>query len=72
MIEEKLEKTINAPQSEPANIFYPDDQQPVAESVISTTELKTKPRKRPRKEILPIMAHESHSKQKKIKKSKKL
>ena len=72
VIEEKLEKTMSAPQPEPSNISYPDDKQPVAESVISTTELKVKPRKRPKKEILPIMVHESHGKMKKVKKCKKL
>ena len=42
VIEEKLQKTIEAAPSklEPTYISYPGNQQPVAESVISTTELK--------------------------------
>ena len=41
VIEEKLEKTLDSPNKlEPSYISFPGNQQPVAESVVSTTELK--------------------------------
>ena len=41
VIEEKLQETLNAPpKHEPSYISFPGNRQPIAESVISTTELK--------------------------------
>lgn len=65
IIEEKMEKTLKSSQPEAPNVSYPEDRQPISQSVVSVREVKTKPRKRPKSEILPILARETKSKYKK-------
>ena len=66
-LDQSMKEKLNSHHEDP-NVTFPENQEQVSPSVKSVRDLKTKPRKKPRKEILPILAHEeSHHKKRRKK-----